>query len=290
MAVGAYALTTNAKIQTFVGSLYSATQETLWNMLIDQATGIMERYTNQLLKSRDYSREVYNGSGGSRLYLIHYPVSQVQRVSIGRAVAFKVRNTTAITRAEAEVTATGINLRADGAAAPTEKKFADSATINLLIAAIEAVTGWDCDLVASEYGVLASSECLRRPAMACKDPDEAGIEVADEDLTDYYLENPDEERNQGILVSPFGFESGTQNVFVDYTAGFAAGVTTVPDALEWACLTITKMLYDKIKKDLSVQSETLGDYSYTVAAAAAGFIVPAELRGILDPYKRMAVL
>jgi hypothetical protein len=75
-------------------------------------------------------------------------------------------------------------------------------------------------------------------------------------------------------------------VFVDYTAGFA----TIPDALEWVCLTITKMLYDKIKKDLNLQSETLGDYSYTAAAAAAGFIVPAEMRGILDPYKRMAVL
>jgi hypothetical protein len=286
MAVGAYALTTNAKLQTFIGSLYSATQVTLWDMLIDQATGIIERYTQQLLKSRDYSREVYGGTGGSRLYLAHYPVSQVRRVSIGRAVAFKVRNTTAVTRAEAEVTATGINLRADGAASPTEKKFADNATINLLIAAIETVAGWDCDLVASEYGLLASTECLRRPAMACKSPDEAGIEVPDEDLTDYYLENPDEERNVGILISDSGFESGVQNVFVDYTAGFS----TIPDALEWACLAITKMLYDKIKKDLNLQSETLGDYSYTAASAAAGFIVPVEMRGILDPYKRMAVL
>jgi hypothetical protein len=287
MAVGTYALTSNAKLQSFVGSVYVAAEETLWNMLIDIATGIIERNTHRLLKSREYAREVYNGTGGSRLYLKQWPVSQVRRVSIGRTSAFSIKNTTAKTRAEVEVTATSILLRADGATSPTEIKFTDYATITLLVAKIETYAGWDCGLLVSDYGALASTECLRRPAMACKDPDLAYVEMPDEDMTDYYLENPDEDRNAGMLFSPSGFESGVQNIFVDYTAGFA----TIPNDLEGACLILAKLLYDQAKKDLAVQSETLGDYSYSLAAAGAeaSIGVPAIIAPVIGYYKGLWV-
>jgi hypothetical protein len=247
--------------------------------LIDRATDIIERFCQRKFKSRDYSREIYSGTGYTSLWLKQWPVSRVSRVSVGRTSAFSVKNTTATTWATAEVTATGVRLVADGGTA-TDLLFANYATITLLVAAISAQAGWTASLLASSYGPLKSTECLRRPSMSCKSPDFAYVEIPTEDVSGYYLISPDEERNAGELFHEGIWTSSDQNIFIDYTAGYS----TIPDVLQDACVQLVVWKYRMSEGDPTMKSESLGDYSYTRGDLVEG--LSAEVREQLSYFRR----
>jgi len=227
--------------------------------LVDRATDIIERWCNRKLRSRTYTREVYWGNGTTRLLLDQYPVSTVSRVSLGRTNAFSVKNTTATNNATIEITSSAFKYSADGAAA-TSLTLSSYATINLLIDAINAVAGWSATLLNSSLGTRKSTDLLIRPAMSCISPAMAYCEIPNDELTDYHLIAPSEDRNYGQLYYSGGFTQGTE-YFVDYTAGYS----TVPAALEELCLALIKLKYDRNKKDMTVQSETIGGvWSYNL--------------------------
>ena len=56
--------------------------------------------------------------------------------------------------------------------------------------------------------------------------------------------------------------SAVKSVLVEYTAGYA----TVPDDLQQACIDVSKMLFLDRRRDTGMQSENLGDYSYSRAS------------------------
>ena len=74
----------------------------------------------------------------------------------------------------------------------------------------------------------------------------------------------------------------TQNIFVDYTAGY----TTVPDDLESACITLASSLYHSRERDEGLKSEKLGDYSYTVAEGGTDPI-DSGIRRALAPFMEL---
>jgi hypothetical protein len=65
---------------------------------------------------------------------------------------------------------------------------------------------------------------------------------------------------------------------------YNGGVDVVPFDIEQACLETAASLYRDRKKDLGVTSESLGDYSYSVAAT--GRIVQ-QIRGMLGARVRI---
>lgn len=244
----------------------------LLERLIDRASDFIERWCERKLKSRVYDRQVYEAVRGNKLILEQYPVTRLGRLSIGRVNCISITNTMATNFAAVEVTSTLVRLTADGTV--TTKTISDSATINDLITAINTAPDWTATLLVSDYGARKAyytsldgtakvPEILPMTAHDCISPNLAYIEIPQEDLAGHYLltNYGDEDRNPGIIYSPSGWAYGHQSIFVDMTAGY----TTIPFALEMLCLEMVKDKYDQSKKDLSVKSETLGDYSYTLA-------------------------
>jgi hypothetical protein len=246
--------------------------------LIDRATDYIERYCNRKLYTRSYSREAYRGTGYPRLLLDNYPVTAVSRLSYGRKNAFSITNTTATNNATAEITSTAIKLSADGAAA-TSLAFADYATLTLIIAAINALSGWTATLPDSSLGARKSTDLLVRPAMHCLSVTVCYAELPDDDLTDYFVVDPTEDRNYGAIEVVGGFQRG-EEYFIDYTAGY----TTIPAALEEACLELVKFKYEQLKHDRNLRSESLGDYSYTIADFKSA--LPDDMREAIDAFRR----
>jgi len=121
--------------------------------------------------------------------------------------------------------------------------------------------------------------------MYCLAPDIAYIEIPDDYITDYHLEKgTDEFYNPGILYYYGGFNAGHQNVFVWYTAGY----TTIPYALEQACLELVKFKYDQSKRDPGMKSEKIGGvYSYTLADLKNA--LPDELLSQLQLFRRIDI-
>jgi hypothetical protein len=280
MAVSSTALVTLAKAKLYLG-ITDENSDRILEALIDRATGFLERYCNRNLYTRTYTREIYYGTGGAKLFLDQYPATTISRVSEGRANAFSVTNTTATNHATIEITATALKYSADGAAA-TSLTLASYATINLLVAALNLVAGWSATVLNSSLGTRKASDLLIRPGMYCKSPAVAYCEIPNDELTDYQLIAPSEDRNYGILYCPSGWARGIE-YFVDYTAGY----TTVPYALEEACLLLVAYRYNQKDQDQAMKAESIGDYSYTRQDIAN--VVPNDLKAEIDLYRKRVI-
>lgn len=81
-----------------------------------------------------------------------------------------------------------------------------------------------------------------------------------------------------------GWPSGFQNITIEYTGGYAV----IPADLAHAAIDMTLYLYHRRQRDLGLQSEALGAYSYTLAGPAEGDRgLPLEVRTLVDPYRRV---
>ena len=262
--------------------------------LINRASDLINRYCERLLKTTNYTREIYYGSGFSRLLLEEYPVTRVIRLSAGRANSFSIKNTsTDANFCTVEITATAIRLIVNGGANvdDTELTLADYATIDLLIAAINALAkGWSVTTMATDTATRDASELLVRPSMFVDATKQAYCETVDDDITDYKLLDPTEARNSGILYKPGAFISGRE-YFVDYTAGY----TTIPYALEQFCIHLVCYVYGKSKRaaDGGLKSESFGegaDYKYERISMSdfekARAMMPIEIQNGLDLFKK----
>jgi len=231
--------------------------------LIDRASDFIERYCNRKFVSRTYTREVYYGSGYDSLLLEQYPVTRVMRLSSGRANSFSIINTsTDANFCTVEVTDTVLRLIVDGGTNDDDSDFtlADYATIDALITAITALAkGWTCTTLATDTGSKDASELLIRPSMTVTNVASAYIETVDDDITEYNVLYPTEDRNYGIIQRPGGFSPSTE-YFINYVAGF----TVVPYVLEQACIELVKYKYEKSKSGSGdLKKESMGKvYSY----------------------------
>ena len=251
--------------------------------LIDRATDFIERYCNRLLASRTHTKEVYDSNAMGELILEQYPATQVQRVGLGRENVFSIKYTTACTSAFVEVDSTNVILTVDGV--ETEVAISTN-TMNQLITAIELNAGWECTLLNSNFGSYQASEILIFPGSFCKDPDFAYMEIVDDYLSIFYLKKgTSESRNPGILYYRGGFPGGLQNIFVTYVAGY----TTIPAALEEACIRLVSLRYGQSERADSgdLKKETLGDYSYEkFDLADMKNAWPPELQLEIDLFKK----
>jgi len=262
--------------------------------LIDRASDMINRYCNRILKTTNYTREIYYGAGFSKLLLEQYPVTRVTRLSVGRANSFSIKNTsTDANFCTVEITSTKIRLIVDGGtnADDTELTLTDYDKIDDLITAINALAkGWSITTMATDTATRNASELLIRPSMFVNATKQAYCETVDDDITDYKLLNPSEARNEGILYKAGGFSAG-QEYFIDFTAGYI----TIPYVLEQFCIHLVCYVYGKSKRagDEELKSEVFGegaDYEYEKISISdfekARAIMPIEIQNGLDLFKK----
>lgn len=258
--------------------------------LINAATDYIERYCGRKLLSRDYTSEIYWGSGDNILILSQYPVTRVARVGIGRADSFSLANTSTDNNyATVEVDDSEIRLVVDGGTNDddTALTLTDYTSIDDLITAIEALgKGWSCTTMASDTSTRDADMLLPRPAMYVNATTQAYLETVDDYLTDYRLEKPTEDRNEGMLRR-LSIWNPSREYFVDYTAGY----TTIPYALEQACIELVKYKFDTAPKDMGLKSEKMGNvYAYErFSSADLVYGLSADLKAELDLFKKLVI-
>jgi len=255
--------------------------------LIDRATDFIERYCSRKLKTRSYTNEQYYGTNCGDLFLDQYPVTRVNRVQTGRANSFSIKNTsTDANFCTVEVTSSAMRLIVDGGtnADDTSLTLADYATIDLLIAAIHALgKGWSCTTLATDTDSRDADEILQHPALAVTSTKQAYIETGDESLTDYQVVMPSESRNYGLIRRPGTWLSNTE-----YHVSYTAGYTTIPYALEQACIELVKLKYGKGKQDSGKKSEKIGNvYAYeNFGPADLKYGISSDIQAALDYFRR----
>lgn len=105
-----------------------------------------------------------------------------------------------------------------------------------------------------------------------------------DDLQSDFVKYVDDGQGPGQFFYDIGFVRGIRNYRFSYTAGY----TTIPYDLEEACLELCVWIY-KDRQNKGMQSETLGEYSYTKVAFNGSPIETLGLDLVLEKYRTPAL-
>ena len=230
-------------------------------------------YCRRTLVETTY-KEKYDGTGCNSLVLDNYPITSLSRLSMGFDEAMRIKNTNYGAHASVSVSSTGVVLNKDGAV--TTLLFATYTTINMLSAAICAVSGWVSTISLSEYGTFPSTVLVERMGLQCINNAEVGLMMPADGEWSF-----ETDAAKGILYSDFGFLEGTRNISVEYKAGY----NPIPKDLELATLILIKNVYQKRSE------EVFGATNYSVGGLSVAFDkdIPMEAKQILNHYRRTLV-
>ena len=233
----------------------------------------VKSYCNQTFESTTY-RERVDGSGTQELFLDHYPIIALYRLSIDTIDGVRVKNTNTTGHASVSVNSTAVTLYKDGTV--NTLALATYSTLTLLVAAINALSGWSASLADSDYGAYPSTCLLEQYGLQCINNREAPLQIPDEGESDFEI-YPDE----GRIHLHFGFPEGHRNIYIEYIAGYA----TIPEDLKLAVKIVVKYLYQKRTE------ESFGLSNYSSGGISVSFEkeIPVQASMLLDNYKRLMV-
>lgn len=225
--------------------------------------------------------EYHDGKGHTLLRTRAIPITEITRIACARDTALSLSHPTA-NRAYLKLSATTLTLVdiTNGTSTSSTFTVSNHATITDLATAI-GTTSWSASVL-GEYGgwpatdlkTIQYASATDSPAYVAIYSDEAHSPVIDE-VTGTI---------EGI------FPAGFQNVRIDYTAGYTAG--GFPDDLQTGVCMAVAGLVGTSKRDPTMESETIGDYSYRVSKAASGdFSDPvfSPAVSLLGPYRRITL-
>jgi len=289
MAVGTYALSTLAQLKSHLG-ITASTDNTILEGYIDHATAKIERWIGRQILVRNYS-EWYGGNDVRSVKVKQYPINNVVGVYTGLTAALVIASTVSSDiRLTVSINTEPLGTVASGALAPgvtlTRTTSAGTTSISTLtfatypdttslVAAINAITGYSAT-------VTTAMRCAQLHPRAGGDIKMAtvvltGVNVSSEFVYDSYLGIVTIRQDAFPTMAQHNarFPSGLQSTLIEYSAGY----TTVPDDIHQACMVIAGTAYLSRKSDTSLQSESLGDYSYSMASADSSRAMMEDMLG-----------
>lgn len=261
MSLESNALTTVAFARQYLNLPSTNEDNQVLEFEINLVSAAMEHYCDRTFHSTVYSAERYDGDGTTRILLRNYPVTAIGRIAIGTQSPILVVNTsTDAAYATISVSTTGMTLTiVGGANAGTDTlTFAAFPTLGVLDDAVTALGKNWAGTTSTAYTSTPSTQLLVSMGQDCMNAS-AVLEIPYQPIADYNVMAA-----RGEVYYSMGFTPGVQNVIIDYTAGYAAGA--IPMDLQLACLQILAVVYRNGRKDPTLRSERIGDYSYTNAA------------------------
>ena len=288
MAVGTYALTSLAGLKAHLGITVS-TYDTILEQYIDHASAKIERWIGRQIKLRNYS-EWYGGNDVRSVRVKQYPINNVVGVYTGLAAGMTITSTVSSdVRLTVSINTDPLGTVANGVLAPCAVLtrtttagttttdtllFSTYPTTTSLVAAINAITGYSAS-------VSTAMRCAQLHPRAGGDVKQSavvltGVDVSSEFVYDSYLGIVTIRQDAFPMASHNArYPSALQSTLIEYSAGY----TTVPDDIHQACLVIAGTMYLSRKSDTSLQSESLGDYSYSMASADSSRAMMEDMLG-----------
>lgn len=264
MAVDPNSLTTLAKLREYIG--VASGDEALLERSIDAASALIESILGRPIKSRNLY-EWHDSAGTEQIGVKVRPINHVKYVAFGAQNALSVSASVGSTDviATVEVTPTHIRLfrvTSTGSEVATQVQFTNHETTAELAAHINTVTGFTAtaieDYSAYQLHPRAGVNVLVTTAYLTAAWDTSADLRVDHDAGIISFVGDSWPSDHWATEFPAAYRS----VLVAYNGGH----DTVPYDIEQACLEAAASMYRDRKKDLGVTSESLGDYSYSVAA------------------------
>jgi hypothetical protein len=273
VSLSTYALTNLTFVKRYMG-ISNTTNDTLLTELINAISDRIERACGRQFITRDYSEWYW--SSGEAIVLNQFPIKYLTRVLGGARDAFSVvYSSGTATAATFGITPTSVRLLSvdsTGAATTTTLALATYGSASALIDAINAISGWSATLSlncpSADLHQQGSRNVLNVSVAASYASDDV-MNDCDYNLGHLYLS-----RYSPLSANCWGpgdFDCdyarkrhGGRWVLVKYSAGYDS-IAALPADIEMIARELVKAAFDEADKDLNVQSETIDQYSYTLA-------------------------
>ena len=288
-AVASDALTTLTGVKRQLGITTSASDALLAD-LINAASERIKRIAGRAFFAADYVQWI-DARGQEAVTVKETPVQRVNAVAWLDRDAINVTYAGAAIYARVIVHDTGVRLSsmvADGTATNTDLTFSTYPTGSTMASAIAAVSGWSASLASDDlpskhlaprtYDAKRQSAHLRgaydydTPASV-----DAGAGIVTLNPGAYHH---DEYGGGAVRLGGIGY--GKHRVMIDYRGGYE----TVPADLDQLAREMVQRAYGAAGKDTSLQSESLGSYSYSLIDSQA-LSVTDEMT--LDRYRKVVI-
>ena len=287
MPLTTYSLTTLSDANQYLGFTTGddGARDSFIINLINRSSSTIENYCERKFLSRKYRLERYDGDGEEYLFLEQRPIRGINTISLGTKVALTVEcDATDAVHASIDITSDRVTINQIGGT-PTGSSdvlFSTYLTVSAVAAKIAGYAGWDVDVTTGE-GSHLSSDLLDVYGVYCLDQT-VDLELPNVPINDFtvYKEGG---KQLGIVYRNVGWNEGSLNVIITYTAGYA----TTPYDVQQACLQMVATTYNQSKRDLGLKSETLGDYEYTIAngSTSQNPLFAGGVTDLLSPWKKM---
>ncbi len=225
--------------------------------LVTAATEAIENTCDRTFASATYNQWI-DGTGSNYILLPQYPITALTRISLDKKVALEVTCTkSGASRAYISVSSTALTLNSvtQGTTTTNSLTLASYATLTLLKAAIDAVSGWSATIMNSDAN-WSPSDIRPCQGWECYTPAQVGLYVPSDAETEL-----DYNTDRMVYLSSVA-PKGNKNIFVSWTGGY----TTIPQIIQVCCAKLVGELYHEGKRDGSLQSETIGAYSWSAKA------------------------
>jgi hypothetical protein len=269
MAVSTTAHTTLPDAKLFLG-ITGTTSDAILEQCIDRASAWVDRYCGRTFKAARYYE--FRDGGSDRLALRNPPVQAVyfcsttkeSVLSVASTVASDTLATVSVANGELQLT------RRDSGGTETRTALSLDTydSVSELAVAANLVAGFSASVVKN-----APSRYLAR--VAGRDVRQGAFLL--DGFTDFYAEYGLEEES-GIIYgrTPRAWRA----IVVDYRGGYEV----IPADVEQATLMLVGKFFRDRTRDISVSSESLGGYSYSLRA---GDETAREIESLLGAYKRI---
>jgi len=249
------------------------TNNYLLNQIADRISSMAETYCQIDYEEATIS-ERHDGDGGSLLMLDNRPVNSVSRIAVSPVTGISITNTlSTATGAYVAVSDTTLTLTVDVGAGTTTSTLtlATYGTMTLLAAAINALSaaGWTATVSSAYEGHDPSDLIVMETSYALNTAVSLKLFVGGESNYTLY---PDK---GWIVLKSGGFSPGHRNVVVTYNHGYAV----IPGALKERVLQLIGYVYYQSRTDPTLQSERLGDHSWS---RATGLIASTSFDSMME--------
>jgi hypothetical protein len=300
-----------ARAKQNLQSITDTSQDALLTALITAVSDQIEKFCRRDFISKSYD-ELYNGHGDRRLLLRQYPIQSVQSVRYRPVTVLKIINTSApavIQQARVSVTSTGLALKtvSSGVATVNALTFAANATLQALATAVTALgNGWSGQVVGDpngDYGLWPAADLYVPPAfgdgsggmgaltalrqnaelkmhtyeLAGYQWDARGWLLRAIPYTDPELLHPED------LIWPVGINN--------FRIQYAAGYSTVPEAVQEACAEWVAVAYYQTQRDPALTTLSLSGVQRQTwhEKLVQPDQVPPLVARLLAPYRRFTI-
>jgi hypothetical protein len=278
MADNAKSLITVADYELYAGVTIAAGVRPQYEGLAMNVTKALEMFWHRTIIAATYRQELYDG-GSDMLFLRNYPVTDVSLVAVGLTWMIRALYVpTTVYNAYVSVSTTGVKLVVDGVAG-VEKTFAANPTMAAMVAALQTAN-WTIEIASSLYNNFPSNQLLEAVNATALGAG-AFLSIPGDPVSGYVVD-----KEIGTILYPPGFPEGESNVAVSYTAGYA-NTASVPEDMKLVALQLLDATLSNRGQDVAMKSESMGDYSYTVADVQSGF--DSDIRQAAFPFKRILI-